>query len=293
VPDTQLRPHVSGSSSFIPGGNTQLKAKANAALPSVGSTLIGTSQDQIQKDKFTEFSSPSGEVSGFVRAVISRVIPVDFFGDGENKKIVMRAVDRFVKLRRFESLSLHEVTQSLKVIYHPHVVCTSLKFAQLTSLDWLCLSSMRPAERMSKSDETKRRQLFAEFMYWLFDSFVIPLLRSHFYTTESGVDRNRIFYFRHDVWKKLSEPTLTRLKSTMLEELTRDNAQRLLERRKLGFVQIRLLPKENGVRPIMNLRKRGMSMVNDTCRKRGFFKLQLTCCSLMVKQGSRPVSIQS
>jgi hypothetical protein len=67
-------------------------------------------------ERFTGFASSSGEVSGFVRAVIGRVIPNKFFGSGEaNKNSVMRIVDHFVKLRRYESLSLHEALQGLKV----------------------------------------------------------------------------------------------------------------------------------------------------------------------------------
>jgi hypothetical protein len=114
---------------------------------------------------------------------------------------------------------------------------------------------------MPKSDEVKRRELLAEFLYWLFDSFVIPLLRAHFYITESGIDRNRIFYFRHDVWKRLSEPALDKLKLNMFQELKQPAAERMLAQRKLGFSTVRLLPKESGVRPIMNLKKRGMIVV--------------------------------
>lgn len=66
-------------------------------------------------EKFTEFASTAGEVSGFVKAVICRVIPNDFFGSGANKKVFMRNVDRFVKMRQYESPSLHESLQGLKV----------------------------------------------------------------------------------------------------------------------------------------------------------------------------------
>ena len=76
--------------------------------------------------------------------------------------------------------------------------------------------------------------------------------------TESNIHRNRVFYFRHDVWKKLSEPTINKLKVEMFTELKSDQAKRILDSRKLGFSTVRLLPKETGIRPIMNLRKRGM-----------------------------------
>lgn len=73
-----------------------------------------------RRERFTEFASSSGEASGFVKAAIRRVIPNEFFGSrgtstSHNKDCVMRTVDRFVKLRRFESFSLHEALQGLKV----------------------------------------------------------------------------------------------------------------------------------------------------------------------------------
>lgn len=111
---------------------------------------------------------------------------------------------------------------------------------------------------MSLSDSRKRLDLFHEFVYYVFDSMLIPLIRSHFFVTESNVHRYRIFYFRQDVWRSLCEPQLASLKHMMLEEMNADDAQKILDSRMLGFSQLRLLPKETGVRPIMNLKRRPM-----------------------------------
>jgi len=58
-------------------------------------------------------------VSAFCRAVLSSLIPADFWGRGDvkshNERVFHQNVDRFISLRRFESLSLHEVSQGLKV----------------------------------------------------------------------------------------------------------------------------------------------------------------------------------
>lgn len=109
---------------------------------------------------------------------------------------------------------------------------------------------------MSQSDSRKRLDLFHEFVYYAVDSLLIPLIRSHFFVTESNVHRYRIFFFRQDVWRSICEPQLTSLKHTMLEEMNTEDAQKILDSRILGFSQLRLLPKETGVRPIMNLRRR-------------------------------------
>lgn len=109
---------------------------------------------------------------------------------------------------------------------------------------------------MANSDFSKRKEVFLEFIYWFFDSFLIPLIRSNFHVTESNVHRHRLFYFRHDVWRMLTEPALVTLKVNMFEEIPTEQVTRLLSARQLGFSKIRLLPKGSGFRTIMNLKRR-------------------------------------
>lgn len=72
----------------------------------------------------TDYATPSSSVSAFCRAVIQKLIPRQFWGVGpdgiSNFKLVLKHVDRFIKLRRFESLSLHEVCKGVKVGYCLH-----------------------------------------------------------------------------------------------------------------------------------------------------------------------------
>jgi telomerase reverse transcriptase len=103
----------------------------------------------------------------------------------------------------------------------------------------------------------KRTELLHEFVYYVFDSILIPLIQSNFYVTESQVHRNRLFYFRHDVWRKLTEEPLTDIKTSMFEEIGREKANRILAKR--SYSTLRLLPKAAGVRPITNLRRRTTS----------------------------------
>ncbi|KAJ6184750.1 Telomere reverse transcriptase [Penicillium mononematosum] len=197
----------------------------------------------------TDYATPASSVSAFCRAVIQKLIPRQFWGAGpdgiSNFKLVLRHVDRFIKLRRFESLSLHEVCKGVKI----------------TSIPWLgpqvqTTSTSETRSKIALSDLHKRTELFHEFIFWIFDSILIPLIRSHFYVTESQTHRNRLFYFRHDLWQQLTKQPFGDLKATMFEELEPDQAQRVLTRRSLGFGALRLLPKSTGLRPILNLRKR-------------------------------------
>ncbi|KAK6206005.1 Telomerase reverse transcriptase [Pestalotiopsis sp. IQ-011] len=136
-------------------------------------------------------------------------------------------------------MSLHEVMQDMKII----------------EIEWLAPNHLM-VHKTSQSDIRKRTELFYEFLYYVFDSILIPLLRSNFYITESNMDKYRLFYFRHDVWRYVAEPAMAALKVKMFEEVNLDDANRMLDSRQLGFSQIRLLPKGTSFRPIMNLRKK-------------------------------------
>ncbi|PGG99055.1 telomerase reverse transcriptase [Blastomyces parvus] len=202
------------------------------------------------KLQMTDYATPPAAVSAFCRSVLLKLIPNELYGYGSdgirNRDIIMRHVDSFVQLRRFESLSLHEVSQGLKI--------TCVKWLQPppSRIGARELSSVK----LSLSDVRKRTEIYLEFIYYIFDSILIPLIRSNFYVTESGVHRNRLFYFRHDIWRRLAEPSIAQLKLSTFEEVKKEAAEQILSRRNLGYSLLRLLPKSFGARPIVNLRRR-------------------------------------
>lgn len=71
------------------------------------------------KQSMMAYATPSSSVSAFCRAVLRKLIPPQFYGVGQhqksNQEIVFSHVDRFIRMRRFESLSLHEVCKGIKV----------------------------------------------------------------------------------------------------------------------------------------------------------------------------------
>ncbi|PBP22858.1 putative telomerase reverse transcriptase protein [Diplocarpon rosae] len=166
--DTSSRIPNLGSS---PVSSAKFKTQISAATGATQSTLpsMSLSRTPTRKPSMMDHATPTAMVSAFCRAVLTHLIPCEFWGTGatqaHNQRIFHKNVNRFVDLRRFESLSLHEVTQGLK-------------------------------------------------------------------------------------------PALASLKLSMFEEVTLEQAQEILGARALGYSQLRLLPKETGVRPIMNLRRR-------------------------------------
>lgn len=203
---------------------------------------------------------PIAHVSAFCRAVIAKVVPNGFWGNDDNKRTIMHCIDQFVSLRKFETLTLHQVMQKIQVRTAQASAHSIIETVQITSLAWLQLPGQATSTKLARSDFEKRKDIFQEFAYWIFDSFLIPLIRSNFYVTESNAHRNRLFYFRHDVWRMLTEPSLTNLRLKMFEEMPTERTSRLLAVRPLGFSKIRLLPKKQGTRMIMNLKRRQQVM---------------------------------
>lgn len=199
---------------------------------------------------FLEYATPTPQVSAFCRAVLWSVLPKNAFGEGDdgrhNWPIMMSNVDLFVRKRRFETMSLDQVCQRLR----------------LGCLAWLAPAKMSKRTRLSKLERGKRLEILREFVYYLFDSLLIPLIQSNFYVTETGSQRNRLFYFRHDVWRKMAEPSLAMIRSGVYQQLTSAEVRHLFNSRALGYSHIRLLPKDLGTRTITNLKRRMTKVVN-------------------------------
>lgn len=234
-------------STFLPSSEPWVTQVHSSGTSNEVSNPSPTSHDT--EASFLPHSTPSARVSAFCRAVIARLLPPSLLGHGlygqRNLAILRRRIDEFVTMRRFESGSLHEVVQGIHI----------------GSISWLACPS-RSSEKMSRTDYLKRHELLCEILYYIFDSLLIPLIRAHFYVTESSTHRNRLFYFRHDVWRKLSEPSLAALQLSMYTPIQPGQARHKLQSRTLGHSHLRLLPKDQGARPITNLRRRQLNLVS-------------------------------
>ncbi|CAI5986167.1 unnamed protein product [Closterium sp. NIES-65] len=130
------------------------------------------------------------------------------------------------------------------------------------------------------------RVLSCLWVQWVLAELVIPVLRSHFYVTESEVQRHTVCFYRKPVWARIRYLALQRLASSAtFHKLTPAAAKHLLlpprrttapghrtaaasqgssfkggeagggggEGRALGVARVRFVPKAQTVRPIVNL----------------------------------------
>jgi hypothetical protein len=71
---------------------------------------------------------------------------------------VLADIKSIITRRRFETLTLHQLVQKLRI----------------ADCEWLGETADR---RVCQTDSMKRTELLREFIYWFFDSFVMPLIK--------------------------------------------------------------------------------------------------------------------
>ena len=91
-------------------------------------------------------------------AVLCCKNPSDFIWDTD--------IREFIELRRFETLSLHHVLQGIKI--------SKCKWLELPRND------DKSKKYANATDSLKRREIFEEFVFWYFSSFLLPLLSVSF-----------------------------------------------------------------------------------------------------------------
>ena len=191
---------------------------------------------------FTSLANDHSQVSAFCRATTSHVIPYELLGEtsdkGHNWAILMRNVDTFIKSRRFESHSLSNFLNGIKI-------------GKLA-----CFAAGDAGRAMARSETQKRTELVSELLHWIFDSFLVSLVRCNFYVTESAQHKHRLFYFRQEAWQTTMGPANEELKRKMLEPIDGKSVAARCNDNLLGYSQLRLVPKDSGTRPIANLKRR-------------------------------------
>jgi len=182
-------------------------------------------------------SSSHSQVSAFVKALLNRLIHPAFWGSADNKKVVFRGVDMFVRLRRFEEVTLHHVMHGF----------------QTTRCQWTHPSGTG-GEKVSVVEHSIRTRLVGDFVFWIFSYLVVPVLKGNFYVTESIPFKRRTLYYRHDIWNKIFRQSFATVSPLFTKE-TDEGVSKILSRRKYGFSPVRFLPKHTGARPIVNLKR--------------------------------------
>lgn len=174
----------------------------------------------------------------FLECVCHKVVPGELWGSSQNKRTFLHNLAKFVRLHRGEKFSLGQMMVGIKV----------------SSCGWLKLKGSE-GRHVPLTDSLKQQQLLAQFIWWFVTQYLMPILKSFFYITESGTHRQRIFYYRKPVWAKIQQFGVNKFCGKFFKPLKTKEAKSLFcTKSSLGFAALRFIPKSSTVRPITNMR---------------------------------------
>uniref|UniRef100_A0A8C8BBC0 Telomerase reverse transcriptase n=1 Tax=Otus sunia TaxID=257818 RepID=A0A8C8BBC0_9STRI len=173
----------------------------------------------------------------FVRECLERVIPAELWGSNHNKCRFFKNVKAFISLGKFAKLSLQELMWKMRVN------------------DCMWLRLVKGDHFVPAYEHCFREELLAKFLYWLMDTYVVELLRSFFYITETMFQKNMLFYYRKLIWGKLQNIGIrNHFAKVHLRALSSEEIEAVRQKKYVPMAsKLRFIPKVNGLRPIVKV----------------------------------------
>ncbi|KAL6601024.1 Telomerase ribonucleoprotein complex RNA-binding domain-containing protein [Neocallimastix sp. 'constans'] len=102
-------------------------------------------------------------------------------------------------------LTLHDLVQKFKI----------------SDCDWLYLDNTNKSKKkkVSLSEFNKQKEILYILLSFICKNIIIPLIKYHFYVTETIPYKYKLFYYRQDLWKKMCLPIYKKFTSTIFKEV--------------------------------------------------------------------------
>ncbi|KAK3276360.1 hypothetical protein CYMTET_15561 [Cymbomonas tetramitiformis] len=167
-------------------GRGQAKAAADTRAPG---------RDHARPGGLVGCFTPQAHVVGFVWAVCRAVVPSPLLGGNtRERRRLRRCISELVQLRRRERCNLQHFLRGMG----------SATFPGLRSPTGVDGPAGLGARGQSAQAHCAASALIGRWMYWILAGLVVPLLRAHFYVTETEPYRQRLFYYRKPVWRDIT-----------------------------------------------------------------------------------------
>ncbi|KAI8510175.1 hypothetical protein Bbelb_126030 [Branchiostoma belcheri] len=214
------------------------------SLPISPRDELDPSDDRASQEFLMSQHSSVYQIYQLLRSILHKVVPENLWGSRHNKACFLNHVLTFLRMGRYERISLHQLMTGIR----------------LNDCDWLKLDSNTQQEFQT------RTALLHKFVWWLFNNFVINILRSYFYITETTTHKNQLLYYRSYVWKILkARATEQLLRRHMFSQVSQSTVKYLIrDQQCLGLAKLRFIPKKTGLRPIVNMNKQEKTEMNSS-----------------------------
>ncbi len=214
-------------------------------LPAIDTTSTNDPDGKaLLTQHVTLHHTPVGNVVSFVTAILRCAFPSSFWGSLHNFNQVIRTMKVFLNLGRIEQLPEKAIVDGIRVLNMKWLLPNVCKTDQPRRHPKLTLSA-------HKSITTLVRNV----MWWLYCQFIIPVLRSTFYITETEFTGSNVMYYRRPVWTRIKSLSMKLLLKQQYREMSAVKVQKLVSNHNVGCppAPLRILPKASGIRAIAML----------------------------------------
>ncbi|XP_068092548.1 telomerase reverse transcriptase isoform X3 [Hyperolius riggenbachi] len=195
------------------------------------------SKDELDLLYYLKKHNSAWQVYTFVRECLHRVVPEILWGSSHNKCRFLKNVKRLIHSAKSEKMCLSALIWKIR----------------LKDCSWLNLKKSH--HPVSASEHLQREKMLYRFFYWLMDTYVIQLLKTFYYITETMFQKNKLLFYRKCIWKKLQNIGIrNHLANVQLRPMSPAEINNMRHLKSSPLVStLRFIPKPNGLRPISKL----------------------------------------
>lgn len=218
-----------------------------------------------------KFYCPRKQVAAYVWAVCRSILPEQLLGTPKSQRTLRKNISKFLGLRRFDKFSLNLSMHKLKasrfhLLSDKHALCSfngHLKNGMQGEDAELGMSW----NIMNGKTHVLRQNILEKWILWLFNSFIVPVIQSNFYVTESGHMKLEVFYYKQSMWNELIKKGRKSFIDPGTKLLNYASVRTAICSRSFGFSTLRFLPKATGVRPLAKLSARSRLLLNGSYQR--------------------------
>ncbi|KAM4687678.1 telomerase reverse transcriptase [Discoglossus pictus] len=232
---------VTIDSKTLDSGNTRMGISKITAKKKIIKSIIAkgnriATEKTMQLNLLKKHTKP-WQVYVFVRACLHKVVPEFLWGSSHNKCRFLKNVKTFIYSGKFYKMSLQELLWNMRV----------------ENCVWLRL--LKHDHYVPASEHLHRERVLARFLYWLMDSYVIQLLKSFYYITESSFQKKKMFFYRKCIWNKIQNIGLRKhFKKVKMSLLSSGEIENMQQQKPGPLVsRLRFIPKKIGLRAISKM----------------------------------------
>lgn len=150
-----------------------------------------------QHETLFDTSSSQDEVAEFVKSCCRHCFTLDnIWGTRKNLNKFLSVVDKYVRLSKGETLAVANLTDGIRTgslsCFRNTLSCLDLSFDNINFM-------------------------FAKLMYWIFSSFINPLLAASFYITEGEGLGMTLLYYRKSSWTQMVNKGCTQVDKSFMK----------------------------------------------------------------------------